>query len=83
MLERIIDWSLENRFLVILGTPAALVWGLYSVQNAPLDAIPDLSDVQVTIYTQYPGPCPLTRSGSWVAITWTSTSAEKPWVATA
>ncbi|GAB4249526.1 MAG: CusA/CzcA family heavy metal efflux RND transporter [Acidobacteriota bacterium] len=58
MLERIIDWSLENRFMVILGTLAAIAWGWYSVQNTPLDAIPDLSDVQVIIYTEFPGQAP-------------------------
>ncbi|HUV14894.1 MAG TPA: CusA/CzcA family heavy metal efflux RND transporter [Acidobacteriota bacterium] len=58
MLERIIDWSLQNRFLVILGTVGAIVWGIWSVQNTPLDAIPDLSDVQVIIYTEFPGQAP-------------------------
>jgi Cu(I)/Ag(I) efflux system membrane protein CusA/SilA len=58
MLEKIINWSLENRFLVILATVGAIVWGIWAVQNTPLDAIPDLSDVQVIIYTEFPGQAP-------------------------
>ena len=58
MLEKIINWSLHNRFLVIIGTIGAIVWGIYAVRNTPLDAIPDLSDVQVIIYTDYPGQAP-------------------------
>ena len=58
MLKRIIDWSIENRFLVILATVLASAWGLYSLQNTSLDAIPDLSDVQVIIFTGYPGQAP-------------------------
>ena len=58
MLTKIIEWSIENRFLVILGTIAVIVAGVYSLANTPLDAIPDLSDVQVIIYTEYPGQAP-------------------------
>ncbi len=58
MLAKIIDWSLNNRFLVIIITVCAIVWGIYAVQNTPLDAIPDLSDVQVIIFTNYPGQAP-------------------------
>ncbi|HLV02218.1 MAG TPA: efflux RND transporter permease subunit, partial [Acidobacteriota bacterium] len=58
MLERIIDWSIRNKFVVILGTIAIVFWGIYAVQNTPVDAIPDLSDVQVIIYTEYPGQAP-------------------------
>ena len=58
MIEKIIDWSLENRFLVIIGAVFATVWGIYALSNTPLDAIPDLSDVQVIIYTEYPGQAP-------------------------
>ena len=58
MLGKIIDWSLNNRFLVIIITVCAIVWGIYAVQNTPLDAIPDLSDVQVIIFTNYPGQAP-------------------------
>ena len=58
MLTKIIEWSIENRFLVILGTLAVVAAGLYSLANTPLDAIPDLSDVQVIVYTEYPGQAP-------------------------
>lgn len=58
MIEKIIDWSLSNRFMVLLLTAVLLVGGLYSLKNTPLDAIPDLSDVQVIIKTTYPGQSP-------------------------
>ena len=58
MIEKIIDWSLTNRFLVLLMTAVLLVGGIFAVKNTPLDAIPDLSDVQVIIKTTYPGQSP-------------------------
>ena len=58
MIERIIGWSADNRFLVFLGTFFALAWGAYAVINIPLDAIPDLSDVQVIVFTEWPGRSP-------------------------
>ena len=58
MFERIIDWSIENRFLVALATLFVVAAGVYSLSRAPLDAIPDLSDVQVIVYTEYPGQAP-------------------------
>ncbi|VAX31344.1 Cobalt-zinc-cadmium resistance protein CzcA; Cation efflux system protein CusA [hydrothermal vent metagenome] len=58
MLEKIIDYSIKNRFLIILATVFILLWGVYSLANMPLDAIPDLSDVQVIVYTKYPGQAP-------------------------
>src|SRR5215813_14408153 len=58
MLQRIIEFSLRNKFVVVLGTIALVVGGVYSVQKTPLDAIPDLSDVQVIIYTEWPGQAP-------------------------
>ncbi len=58
MLEKIIDWSIKNKFFVLLATVFVILWGVYSLQNMPLDAIPDLSDVQVIIYTEYPGQAP-------------------------
>ena len=58
MLEKIIEWSIHNRFLVILATLGIVGAGVYSVTNTPLDAIPDLSDVQVIIYTEYAGQAP-------------------------
>jgi len=58
MVARLIEWSLQNRFLVLLLTAILIGWGLYAVKNTPLDAIPDLSDVQVIIKTTYPGQAP-------------------------
>ncbi len=58
MLGKIIDWSLENRLLIVLATGFAILAGLYSFRQTPLDAIPDLSDVQVIIYAEYPGQAP-------------------------
>lgn len=58
MIVKIIDWSLTNRFLVLLMTAVLLVGGIFALKNTPLDAIPDLSDVQVIIKTTYPGQSP-------------------------
>ncbi len=58
MLNNIIEWSVRHVFLVLLGTFFVVVGGLYSVWKTPVDAIPDLSDVQVIIYTEYPGQAP-------------------------
>src|SRR5437762_12055189 len=58
MLKNIIDFSLRNKFIVLLTTIALVLVGVYSVRNIPLDAIPDLSDVQVIIYTEWPGQAP-------------------------
>ena len=58
MIENIIIWSIKNRFMVLLLTILITVWGVYSVSKTPLDAIPDLSDVQVIIKTSYPGQAP-------------------------
>ena len=58
MLEKIIAWSMRNTFMVILGTVFFLVAGVYSLYRTPVDAIPDLSDVQVIVYTEYQGQAP-------------------------
>ncbi|MDX5433088.1 MAG: efflux RND transporter permease subunit, partial [Halomonas sp.] len=58
MIERIIAWSLHNRLLVLLMTAIFVAWGIFSGRQMPLDAIPDLSDVQVIIKTSYPGQAP-------------------------
>jgi len=58
MLTRIIDFSLKNRFVVLVMTLALVLGGVYAVRNIPLDAIPDLSDVQVIVFTEYPGQAP-------------------------
>jgi len=55
---RIIEWSLKNRLLVLSVTFFITIWGWVSIQETPLDAIPDLSDVQVVIKTSYPGQSP-------------------------
>jgi Cu(I)/Ag(I) efflux system membrane protein CusA/SilA len=58
MLGRIISWSARNSFLVLLATAFMVVAGVYAVKHTPLDALPDLSDAQVIIYTEYPGQAP-------------------------
>ena len=58
MLNRIIEWSVRNVFIVLLGTFFVVAAGVYSVLTTPVDAIPDLSDVQVIVYTEYPGQAP-------------------------
>ncbi|MFQ5466048.1 MAG: efflux RND transporter permease subunit, partial [Thermodesulfobacteriota bacterium] len=58
MLKKVIEFSINNRFLVILFTFFLIGWGVYAMRSTPLDAIPDLSDVQVIIYTEYPGQAP-------------------------
>ena len=58
MLTAIIDWSARNRFLVILATLFVTLAGIYAVVKTPLDALPDLSDVQVIVYTEYSGQAP-------------------------
>src|SRR3974390_1039752 len=58
MLARLIEWSGRNRFLVLLATVFLAVGGVYAVANTPLDALPDLSDVQVIVSTEYPGQAP-------------------------
>ncbi len=57
-IERIIEWSARNKFMVFMLTAALFVGGIYSMRNTPLDAIPDLSDVQVIIFTQWEGRSP-------------------------
>ncbi len=58
MIAAIIRWSVHNRFFVLLATFILVGIGLYSVKNTPVDALPDLSDVQVIIKTSYPGQAP-------------------------
>lgn len=58
MITAIIQWSIHNRFFVLLATLMVVGGGLYSIKNTPVDAIPDLSDVQVIIKTSYPGQAP-------------------------
>ncbi|MDQ7007371.1 MAG: CusA/CzcA family heavy metal efflux RND transporter [Acidobacteriota bacterium] len=58
MLNKIIEWSLRNQFFVVVAVIFAIVAGFWAINSIRLDAIPDLSDVQVIIYTQYPGQAP-------------------------
>ncbi|SDH10755.1 efflux RND transporter permease subunit [Nitrosomonas sp. Nm132] len=58
MIGNIIEWSVRHIFLVLLATLSIVAWGVYAVWKTPVDAIPDLSDVQVIIYTEYPGQAP-------------------------
>jgi copper/silver efflux system protein len=58
MIERVIEWSTKNTFLVSLTLLFLMGWGVWAVYHTPLDAIPDLSDVQVIIFTEWPGRSP-------------------------
>ena len=58
MIAKLIRWSITNRFLVLLATVFIAAWGVWSLARTPLDALPDLSDVQVIIRTTYPGQAP-------------------------
>jgi Cu(I)/Ag(I) efflux system membrane protein CusA/SilA len=58
MIARLISWSARNLVLILVGTAFAVAAGVYAVKTLPLDAIPDLSDVQVIVYTDYPGQAP-------------------------
>ena len=58
MIARLIAWSARNLLLVLFGTGFAAAAGLYALAHLPLDAIPDLSDTQVIVYTEYPGQAP-------------------------
>jgi Cu(I)/Ag(I) efflux system membrane protein CusA/SilA len=55
VIAAVIRWSVNNRLLVIVGAIAVTAWGIYSLRQTPVDALPDLSDVQVIIKTSYPG----------------------------
>lgn len=58
MLNHIIAWSLRNVFLVLLATFTIIIGGIYALSQMPLDALPDLSDAQVIVYSEYPGQAP-------------------------
>ncbi len=58
MLEHIIDWSIKNKYLVLLVTLFVTIGGIYTLTKTPVDAIPDLSDVQVIIFTEFKGQAP-------------------------
>ncbi len=58
MIERIIDFSAKNRFLILILFVAVAAWGIWAVVHTPLDAIPDLSENQVIVYTEWMGRSP-------------------------
>ena len=58
MLNKVIEWSLDNRFLMMVALVAAVLGGVWAASEIRLDAIPDLSDVQVIVYTEFPGQAP-------------------------
>lgn len=58
MIKQLISWSIHNRILVLMATALLLSYGIFAVKNTPVDAIPDLSDIQVIIKTNYPGQAP-------------------------
>jgi copper/silver efflux system protein len=58
MLGALIRWSIQNRFLVLMGTLLLTAWGVHATLSTPLDALPDLSDTQVIIRTEFPGQAP-------------------------
>lgn len=58
MIKYIINISIRDRFIILLATVIITIFGIYSYKNIPLDAIPDLSDVQVIVFTKYPGQSP-------------------------
>ena len=58
MVHRLIEWSLRNRFIVLILAAGLFVWGLISVRQNPIDAIPDLSENQVIVFTEWMGRAP-------------------------
>ncbi|MBY3166361.1 efflux RND transporter permease subunit [Rhizobium laguerreae] len=58
MISRVISWSAHNLVLIFFGAALAVAGGVYALRSLPLDAIPDLSDIQVIVYTEYPGQAP-------------------------
>lgn len=58
MINRLIEWSLRNRFPVICATLVLMGWGVYAIYHTPVDAIPDLSENQVIVFADWPGRSP-------------------------
>ena len=58
MISSVIDWCAQNRFLVFIGVLFLVLAGIWSLQRVPLDALPDISDVQVIVHTAWPGEPP-------------------------
>ena len=55
MIEKIIEICLRNRFLVISGFVLIILWGIFAMRNTPVDAIPDIGELQVIVYVDWPG----------------------------
>ena len=58
MINRLIEWSLRNRFLVVCGVLFVIGWGVRALYHTPVDAIPDLSENQVIVFADWPGRSP-------------------------
>ena len=58
MLKRVIDWSVANKFIVLVFAAFAAIAGVFALKRTPLEALPDLSDVQVILQTEYEGQAP-------------------------
>src|ERR1700682_4582994 len=58
MIEKIIEYSIRNRFIVLIVAAGLAVWGIYAVLNTPVDAVPDLSENQVIVFTDWMGRSP-------------------------
>ena len=58
MIAKVIAWSIQNKFMVILAMVFLTVGGVFAMMKTPIDAIPDLSDVQVIVKTSFPGQAP-------------------------
>ena len=58
MVERLISFSLRNRYLVLAAAAGLFTWGIFSVEKDPIDAIPDVSENQVIVFTEWPGRSP-------------------------
>ena len=58
MIERLVEWCAGNRFLVVTGAVMLTLWGIWTMRSIPVDAVPDISDVQVIVSTEWPGRSP-------------------------
>ena len=76
MIAAIIRWSVENRVLVVISALMLAAAGVYSVRETPVDALPDLSDVQVIIKTTFPGQAPQVVEDQ-VCLLYTSDAADE------
>ena len=65
MVDKLIEFSLRNRFIVLLVAVSLLVWGIFSISKNPIDAIPDLSENQVIVFTEWMGRSPQVYFQAW------------------